>query len=40
MNLVLGECTSMRVHYQRQDSEDQTPAAINALGLLFELAFK
>jgi hypothetical protein len=40
VNLVFGERTSMRLYYQRQDSEDQTPAAINALGLLFELAFK
>jgi len=40
MNLIFGERLSLRLYYQRQDSEDQTPAAINALGLLFALAFK
>jgi len=40
LNLMFGERLSMRLYYQRQDSEDQTPAAINALGLLFEFAFK
>lgn len=39
-NLVLSERTSVRVYYQRQDSKDQTPAAINALGAEFEIAFK
>jgi hypothetical protein len=39
-HLRFGERTTVRVYYQRQDSEDQTPAAINALGAEFEIAFK
>ena len=34
LNLRFGERTSLRVYYQRQDSKNQTPGAINALGLL------
>jgi len=33
LNVVFGKRTSMRVYYQRQDSKEQTPGAINALGL-------
>jgi hypothetical protein len=33
LNLVLGKRTSLRVYYLRQDSKEQTPGAINALGL-------
>jgi len=33
LNLVLGARTSLRLYYLRQDSKEQTPGAINALGL-------
>ena len=38
MNLVLGKRTELLVYYQRQDTEDQTPGANNALGLKMEIA--
>ena len=34
LNLRCGERTSLRLYYQRQDSNNQTPGAINALGVL------
>jgi len=34
LNLRCAEHTSLRLYYQRQDSKDQTPGAINALGVL------
>ncbi len=39
-NLVLTERTTLRVYYQRQDSNNSTPGAINALGLTFDVTFK
>jgi Protein of unknown function (DUF2490) len=38
MNLVLGKRTELLVYYQRQDTNGQTPGAINALGLKMEVA--
>jgi Protein of unknown function (DUF2490) len=38
VNLVLGKRTELLVYYQRQDTENQTPGAINALGLKMEIA--
>jgi len=39
LNFAFGKRTSLRTYYQRQDSRDQTPGAINALGLLAVLNF-
>jgi hypothetical protein len=39
VNLVLGKRTGLRVYYQRQDSKEQTPGAINALGLQMAISF-
>jgi hypothetical protein len=39
-NLTLGKHTGVKVYYQRQDSRHQTPAAINALGVLAEITFE
>ena len=36
-NLRFGERTSLRLYYQRQDSTNQTPGAINALGVLLAI---
>ena len=40
MNLLLTERTDLDVFYQRQDSNNSTPGAINALGLTFDVTFK
>jgi hypothetical protein len=40
LNLVCGARTNLRLYYQRQDSRDQTPAAINALGVLAVVTFE
>lgn len=40
LNLVLGARSDMRVYYQRQDSNNSHPGAINALGVLVTVAFK
>jgi hypothetical protein len=39
-NLVLTERTDLDVFYQRQDSNNSTPGAINALGLTLDVTFK
>jgi hypothetical protein len=39
-NLILTERTDLEVFYQRQDSNNSTPGAINALGLTFDVTFK
>ena len=39
LNLMLGERTGLRLYYQRQDSQHQTPGAINALGVLAAITF-
>jgi hypothetical protein len=39
-NLILSERTDLEVFYQRQDSNNSTPGAINALGLTFDVTFK
>jgi hypothetical protein len=39
-NLTLSKHTDLKVYYQRQDSRHQTPAAINALGLLAVVNFE
>jgi hypothetical protein len=39
-NLTLTEHTDLQVFYQRQDSNNSTPAAINALGLTLNVTFK
>ncbi|HVN45495.1 MAG TPA: DUF2490 domain-containing protein [Steroidobacteraceae bacterium] len=39
-NLVLSEHTDLQVFYQRQDSNNSTPGAINALGLTLDVTFK
>ena len=39
LNLRFGERTSLRLYYQRQDSTNQTPGAINALGVLVAINF-
>jgi len=39
-NLVLSERTDLLVFYQRQDSNNSTPGAINALGLTLDVTFK
>ena len=39
-NLVLSERTDLQVFYQRQDSNNSTPGAINALGLTLDVTFK
>jgi Protein of unknown function (DUF2490) len=39
-NLVLTERTDLQVFYQRQDSNNSTPGAINALGLTVDVTFK
>jgi hypothetical protein len=39
-NLALGERTSLDVFYQRQDSNNSTPGAINALGLTLDVTFE
>ena len=39
-NLVLTERTDLQVFYQRQDSNNSTPGAINALGLTLDVTFK
>jgi hypothetical protein len=38
MNLVFSKRTSLDVYYQRQDTNGQTPGAINALGLTLDIA--
>jgi uncharacterized protein DUF2490 len=39
-NLVISERTDLQVFYQRQDSNNSTPGAINALGLTLDVTFK
>jgi hypothetical protein len=39
-NLALTERTDLQVFYQRQDSNNSTPGAINALGLTLDVTFK
>ena len=39
-NLVLTGRTDLQVFYQRQDSNNSTPGAINALGLTIDVTFK
>jgi hypothetical protein len=39
-NLTFSKHTDLKVYYQRQDSTHQTPAAINALGLLAVVSFE
>jgi Protein of unknown function (DUF2490) len=39
-NLVFSKHMDMKVYYQRQDSEHQTPGAINALGVLAAYTFE
>jgi Protein of unknown function (DUF2490) len=39
LNLRCGKRTSLRLYYQRQDSKNQTPGAINALGVLAAIDF-
>ncbi|HXW74037.1 MAG TPA: DUF2490 domain-containing protein [Steroidobacteraceae bacterium] len=39
LNLRFGERTGLRLYYQRQDSKNQTPGAINALGVLGVIDF-
>jgi hypothetical protein len=38
MNFVFSKRTSLQAFYQRQDTEDQTPGAINAVGLTLEIS--
>jgi hypothetical protein len=40
VNLVLSERTDLQVFYQRQDSNNSTPGAINALGVTLDVTFK
>jgi len=40
MNLVLTGRTDLQVFYQRQDSNNSTPRAINALGLTLDVTFE
>ncbi len=40
MNLLFSERTALRVYYLRQDSNNTTPGAINALGLTANVTFK
>jgi len=40
LNLVCGKHTNLRLYYQRQDSQHQTPGAINALGVLGVVSFE
>jgi len=40
MNLTFTERTDLEVFYQRQDSNNSTPGAINALGLTLDVTFK
>ncbi len=37
-SLVFGKRTSLQVYYQRQDTHDQNPGAINALGLKMDIS--
>jgi hypothetical protein len=37
---VLSERTDLQVFYQRQDSNNSTPGAIDALGLTLDVTFK
>ena len=39
-NLTLSNCTDLKVYYQRQDSNNSTPGAINALGLTLDMTFR
>ena len=39
-NLKLSKRTELEVFYQRQDSNNSTPGAINALGLTLDMTFK
>jgi len=39
-NLTFTERTSLKVFYIRQDSNNSTPGAINALGLTADVTFK
>ena len=39
-NLMLTERTDLQVFYQRQDSNNSTPGAINALGLTLDVTFE
>ena len=39
-NLVLSERTDLLMFYQRQDSNNSTPGAINALGLTLDVTFE
>jgi hypothetical protein len=39
-NLILTERTGLQVFYQRQDSNNAKPGAINALGLTLDVTFK
>jgi hypothetical protein len=39
-NLKLGKRTDLQVFYQRQDSNNSTPGAINALGLTADVTFE
>ena len=38
-NLLFNKHADLKLYYQRQDSHDQTPGAINALGLLAVVTF-
>ncbi len=38
MNLAFGKRTALKVYYQRQDTNGQTPGAINALGLTMDIS--
>jgi len=40
MNITLTDRTDVDVFYNRQDSNNATPGAINALGLTFDVTFK
>jgi Protein of unknown function (DUF2490) len=40
VNLTLGERTDLKAFYLRQDSNNSTPGAINALGLTLAMTFK
>jgi len=40
MNLTVTERTDLQMFYQRQDSNNSTPGAINALGLTFDVTFQ
>jgi len=39
-NLTFSKHADLRLYYQRQDSRDQTPGAINALGVLLVVSFE